>query len=92
MDEARGISIRTRLLVLAVGLMVVALVVLLLTALTSAGSVIRTAQDTSSSSLRSQVQEYLVQINRGIAQQNALVLDRAVRDVDTIAGTTASIY
>ncbi len=85
-------SIRTRLLALALGLTLVALVVIALVAYDSASTVIRRAQQTSSESLRSQAEIYLQQINASIAGQNNLILDRAARDVQVVADTTAAIF
>ena len=85
-------SIRTRLLALALGLTLVALVVIALVAFDSASNVIRQAQQTSSESLRAQAEVYLQQINASIAGQNNLILDRAARDVQAVADTTAAIF
>ena len=85
-------SIRTRLLALALGLTLVALVVIALVAFDSASNVIRRAQQTSSDSLRAQAEVYLQQINASIAGQNNLILDRAARDVQTVADTSAAIF
>ncbi len=85
-------SIRTRLLALALGLTLVALVVIALVAFDSASNVIRRAQQTSSESLRAQAEVYLQQINASIAGQNNLILDRAARDVQAVADTTAAIF
>ena len=85
-------SIRTRLLALALGLTLFALVGIALVAFDSASSVIRQAQQTSSQSLRAQAEVYLQQINASIAGQNNLILDRAARDVQSVADTTAAIF
>lgn len=85
-------SIRTRLLALALGLTLVALVVIAVVAFDSASNVIRRAQQTSSESLRAQAEVYLQQINASIAGQNNLILDRAARDVQAVADTTAAIF
>lgn len=85
-------SIRTRLLLLAAGAMVVALVILLAAALFATTSVINTAERSSADSLRTQAQEYLQQVNRGIAEQNTLLLDRAARDVRTVVDAAIMIF
>ena len=85
-------SIRTRLLALALGLTLLALVVVTLAAFDSASNVIGRAQQISSQSLRLQAEDYLQQINTSIAEQNNLVLDRAARDVQAVADTTATIF
>jgi GAF domain-containing protein len=79
-------------LALALGLTLVALVVIALVAFDSASNVIRQAQQTSSESLRAQAEVYLQQINASIAGQNNLILDRAARDVQAVADTTAAIF
>lgn len=85
-------SIRTRLLALVLGAILVTVLVISGVAIRAGDSVIRTAQQTSSESLRAQVENYLVQINSSIAERNDLVLDRAVRDVQTVAQAAAAIY
>ncbi len=85
-------SIRTRLIALALGLTLFSLIVFALVAFYSASDVINRAQQISSQSLRSQAEVYLQQINTSIAEQNNLVLDRAARDVQAVADTTATIF
>ncbi len=85
-------SIRTRLFILAAAMMLVAVGVLLVTALTSANNVIQTAQNTAQKGLRDQTITYLTQLNRSIAERNALVLDRGARDISTIADAASAIY
>jgi GAF domain-containing protein/HAMP domain-containing protein len=87
-----GTSIRTRLFGLAIGLTVIAILTILGVAANSSSRVIREAEQTSTRSLQGQIESYLVQVNESIAVQSALILDRAVRDVQTIADTTAAIY
>lgn len=91
-NAATNRSIRSRLLLLAAGMVVIALVILLATALFATTSVINTAERSSTDSLRTQAQEYLQQVNRGIAEQNTLLLDRAARDVRTAVEAAAMIF
>jgi GAF domain-containing protein/HAMP domain-containing protein len=85
-------SIRTRLFGLALGLTVIVILTILGVAASSASRVIGEAEQTSTRSLQRQIEAYLVQVNQSVAVQSALILDRAVRDVQTVADTTASIY
>lgn len=85
-------SIRTRLFILALSLTVIAILVILGVAANSASRVIGDAGDASTRSLQNQIEAYLVQVNQSIAVQSALILDRSVRDVQTLADTTAAIY
>ncbi|MBN1146550.1 MAG: GAF domain-containing protein [Anaerolineales bacterium] len=85
-------SIRRRLLALAWGMTIVAIALITAIAIDSANNVSRQAQLTSSQSLRVQAEKNLAQINASIAEQNNLILDRAARDVHTVASTIASIY
>jgi GAF domain-containing protein/HAMP domain-containing protein len=87
-----GASIRRRLLALALGLTVLPLVVVFATALPASGNIIRQAQEISVSSLRAQAEDYLVQINASIAGQNAMILDRAARDVLSVAYTSGALF
>lgn len=85
-------SIRTRLLLLAVGLTLAALAVVIVTAFTLSRNIIGQAQQVSSESLQKQAETYLVQINNSIAGQSALVLDRAARDIKSLADTATMVY
>ncbi len=85
-------SIRSQLLVLAVGIIVIAVLVTTVVGYDLASNVIQRAQQTSSESLREQAEAYLIQINNTIASQNNLILDRAAKDVKAVADTTAAIY
>jgi GAF domain-containing protein/HAMP domain-containing protein len=85
-------SIRNRLLALALVVIVVAIVVITVITIDTADSVGRRAQEVSTQSLRSQAEAYLVQINKTIADQSNLILDRAARDIQTVADSTAAIY
>jgi GAF domain-containing protein/HAMP domain-containing protein len=85
-------SIRTRLFGLAIGLTVIVILIVLGVAANSASRVIGEAEQTSTRSLQGQIEAYLVQVNQSMAVQSALILDRAVRDVQTVADTTAAIY
>lgn len=88
----RPIGIRTRLLTLGLGLIAIAVIILLAAVVTSARSIMSTAQETSSQSLRQEVEAYLMQNNQSLAEQNALLLDRAVNDVLKAAGAASAIY
>src|SRR4030042_2314646 len=85
-------SIRNRLLAVALAVIGVAIVVITFVTIDTANSVGRRAQEVSSQSLRSQAEAYLVQINKTIADQSNLILDRAARDIETVADSTAAIY
>jgi GAF domain-containing protein/HAMP domain-containing protein len=85
-------SIRSRLLGLAWGMTIIAIVVITGIAIDSANSVGRRAQQASSESLLAQAQAYLAQTNANIAEQNNLILDRAARDVQTVADAATAIY
>jgi GAF domain-containing protein/HAMP domain-containing protein len=87
-----SLSIRTRLFGLALGLTVLAILIVLAVSANSASRVIGEAGDTSTRSLRSQIEAYLVQVNQSMAVQSALILDRSVRDVQTVADATGAIY
>lgn len=85
-------SIRNRLLALALGTTILAVAVIAIVAITSANNVRYIMQTTIAQSLRAQAEAYLVQINNTIAEQNDLILDRAARDVRTVAEAAATIY
>lgn len=85
-------SIRTRLFILALSLTVIAILIVLGVAANSASRVIGDAGDASTRRLQDQIEAYLVQVNQSIAVQSALILDRSVRDVQTLADNTAAIY
>jgi len=80
------------LLGLALGVIVVSIVVITVVAFDLSRNVIQRARQTSSDSLRAQAEAYLVQINRSIAEQNNLVLDRAERDARTAAESSAAVF
>lgn len=86
------LSIRTRLLVLGLGLLLIALVIVIATAVESSRSVIRQAQQITSDSLRNQAESYLVQINNSVAGQSALILDRAARDIQSVADASSALF
>ncbi len=88
----RSMGIRAQVLTLAFGFMVIAVAILLAAVITSAQAVTRAAQETSSEGLRQEVAQYLAQINRGLAEQNALLLDRAVSDVLRAADITQAAF
>lgn len=85
-------SLLTRVLGLALGVIIFAIVVTTAVMFVLARNVIQRARQTSSESLRAQAQAYLVQINRSTAEQNNLILDRAVKDVRIAAETSAALF
>lgn len=85
-------GIRTRLLALALGAILVTIVVTTVVGYDLARNVIRQAQQTSSDSLQSQAEAYLVQINSSIAAQNNLILDRARKDVQAAAESCTAVF
>ncbi len=85
-------SIRARLLTPVSGMIGIAGIVLLIAVIGAAGNVKKTIETNSTRLLREQVEAYLQQINRSIAQQNAMLLDRAVGDVQTAADAASFIY
>jgi GAF domain-containing protein/HAMP domain-containing protein len=85
-------SIRGRLLALAWGLTIVAVVVITAIAIDSANTISRRAQQASSESLLVRAKAYLAQTNANIAEQNNLILDRAARDVQTVGNAATTIY
>ena len=85
-------GIRSRLLVLTLSTTIVAITVITVVAIISANNLNARAQQASSQSLRAQAEAYLIQVNQTIAEQNDLILDRAARDVQTVAEAAAAIY
>lgn len=85
-------SVRTRLLGLALSVIIISIFVTTVVAFDLSRNVIQRARQTSSESLRSQAETYLVQINRSIADQNNLILDRAEKDVKTAAEASEAIF
>jgi len=85
-------SLRTRLLVPISGLVAVAGLLVLITALSAANNIRKTIETTSTRLMNEQVENYLQQLNRSIAEQNALLLDRAVGDVQAAADAASYIY
>lgn len=85
-------SIRRRFLLLAAGLTLGAILLITIVSIDSASNVIRRAQEVSGQSLRTQVESYLVQINRTIASQNSMILEQAMQDVQVAADAASEIY
>ena len=85
-------SLRTRLALLAAGMIALAVAAAALVAYQISAIVTSQAQEQATSKLRQQARDYLVQVNDSIAQQNDLVLDRAVRDVNAVAALVADLY
>jgi hypothetical protein len=85
-SEVQGYrSLRTRLLALTLGTILISLLAATLVAADVSRSLINQAQSISSQSLRTQAQNYLLQLNAGLARQSDFILDRAMRDANTIA-------
>lgn len=87
-----GQSIRTRLLALILGLVILSIIVI---AFTSVSSILRAGQNAQAASdaiLRQQATDYLTQITLGNAQTTAIALEKLRQDVDHIAQFAAQIY
>jgi len=85
-------NIRFRLFALVMGLTLIAILISLAAAINSANRVTQQAAETYALSMRNQIKAHLVNDNQRMAKESALILDRAVRDIQTVADTTAAIY
>lgn len=85
-------SIRSQLLLLSLGMMAVAIIVISITAVSSAQSARNRAIDVSTQIIRQQAIDYLSQIARSSARENDLLLQQAVHDVQTVAASAAAIF
>jgi GAF domain-containing protein/HAMP domain-containing protein len=85
-------SIRTKLLILLLGMTTVAIFAIAAIAITSAQSAGQSAQELSSRLLRFQAEETLVRTTQSIAKENDLILERVLRDATKIADFTATIF
>lgn len=84
-------SIRTRLLVLLLGLTIVSVGTIAYLGVNSILRAGQIAEQASSAALRVQAEEYLRQLTVGDAQRNALTLKRVEHEVENLAQYTASI-
>jgi GAF domain-containing protein len=91
-DTRKFRSIRGRLIAQSLGSMIFAILVVTAVAINSANNLSLRAQRMSNESLRSQTEASLRQINQSAAIQNNLILDRAARDVQTVANAATAIY
>ena len=87
-----GRSIRTRLLVLLLGLTTISVLAVAYLGVSSIQRVGQSAQQTSSEALRAQAEEYLRQLTLGDAQRNDLILKRVQHDAENVAQYAASIF
>ncbi|HZD55731.1 MAG TPA: cache domain-containing protein, partial [Anaerolineales bacterium] len=85
-------SIRTKLLVLLLGITTLAIFAIAAIAITSAQIVGRSAQELSGRLLRSQAEQTLVRTTQSTAKENDLVLERVLRDAKKIADFAAEIF
>jgi GAF domain-containing protein/HAMP domain-containing protein len=85
-------SIRTKLLILLLGMTTIAIFAVAAIAITSAQSAGQSAQEVSSRLLRSQAEETLVRTTQSIAKENDLILERVLRDATKIADFSATIF
>lgn len=87
-----GRSIRTRLLVLLLGLTTISVLAVAYLAVNSIQRVGQSAQQTSGQALRAQAEEYLRQLTIGNAQKNDLILEKVRRDAVNVAQYAAGIF
>ncbi len=88
----RGQSIRTRLLVLLLGLTIISGMAAAYLGVNSVQNVGATAQNISANALRTQAEEFLRQVTVGDAQRNDLILQRAQRDASNMAQVAAAAF
>jgi signal transduction histidine kinase/HAMP domain-containing protein/ActR/RegA family two-component response regulator len=85
-------SIRTRLLILLLGLTTISVLAVAYLGVNSVQRVGHSAQQTSGEALRAQAEEYLRQLTVGDAQRNDLILKRVQRDAENVAQYAAGIF
>ncbi|MEJ2352356.1 MAG: GAF domain-containing protein [Anaerolineales bacterium] len=85
-------SIRTKLLILLLGLTAMAIFAVTAIAVTSAQSAGQSAQELSGHLLRLQAEETLVRTTQSIAKENDLILERVLQDATKIADFAATIF
>jgi len=87
-----GRSIRTRLLVLLLGLTTISVLAVAYLGVSSIQRVGQSAQQTSGEALRAQAEEYLRQLTVGDAQRNDLILKSVQHDAENVAQYAAGIF
>jgi HAMP domain-containing protein len=87
-----GRSIRTRLLVLLLGLTTISVLAIAYLGINSIQRVGQSAQQTSGEALHAQAEEYLRQLTVGDAQRNELILERVQHDAENVAQYAAGIF
>ncbi|MFB0537077.1 MAG: GAF domain-containing protein [Anaerolineae bacterium] len=87
-----GRSIRTRLLVLLLGLTTISVLAVAYLGVHSIQRMGQRAQQTSGEALRAQAEEYLRQMTVGEAQRNDLILRRTQLDAENMAQYAAGIF
>jgi GAF domain-containing protein/HAMP domain-containing protein len=87
-----GNSIRSRLLVLLLAITTLAIALIALVAILVNQVSGKSAQKISSTALQSQAESYLVQLTKGNARENDLVLDQVKRQTQQVAEYTAAIF
>ena len=87
-----GRSIRTRLLVLLLGLTTISVLAVAYLGVNSIQRVGQSAQQTSGEALRAQAEEYLRQLTVGDAQRNDLILKRVQHDTKNVVQYAAGIF
>ncbi|HEX6304990.1 MAG TPA: hypothetical protein VFZ76_12420, partial [Anaerolineales bacterium] len=89
---ASGTSIRTKLMVLLLGMAALGLLTIAAIAINSAQRASQNAQEVSGRMLRKQAEDTLVQITRSTAKENDLILERVSRDATKVAAYAATIF
>lgn len=89
---APGLSIRTKLMVLLLGMAATGLLTIAAIAINSAQRASSDAQEASGRMLRAQAEETLKQITTSAAKENDLVLERVSRDATKVAAYAATIF
>ena len=85
-------SIRTRLMVLLIGLTTISVLIIGILAVNSVQSVGKSASQISAEALRSQAEEYLRQVTDGDARRNDLALHQVQRDADNVAQYASGLF
>jgi GAF domain-containing protein/HAMP domain-containing protein len=85
-------SIRTRLVVLLLGLTMVSVLAVAYLGVNSIQKMGQSARQTSGEALRTQAEEYLRQLTVGDAQRNDLILKRVQQDAENVAQYAAGIF
>jgi GAF domain-containing protein/HAMP domain-containing protein len=90
--RASGISIRTKLMVLLLGMAALGLLTIAAIAINSAQRASQNAQELSARMLRQQAEETLVQITGSTAKENDLILERVSREAAKVAAYAATLF